>query len=235
VARKIARLTLDTLSDLPEAAQACVFWELDPVSRMRAASAGETRSEKEAWLSHVLLEWGSCGRVAYVDNDPAGFILYAPPVFLPGSASLPTAPISEDAVQLATACVSTEYAGQGLGRVLMQSMAKDLLKRGDIRAIETFGSNRPHECVLPTEFLVRVGFKTHRPHATYPRLRLELKSVLTWKEDIEAALEKLRGAVRPVKVRPASQEFRRDRRGASQAPPPGLVQPLRPTRSTRPS
>lgn len=205
MARKLVRLTLDNLVDLPEVAQDCVFWELDPVARDRAVQAGESRSEKEAWLSRVLLEWGSCGRVAYVDGEPAGFILYAPPMFFPGSASLPTAPISEDAVQLATACVAPEYAGQGLGRVLMQAMAKDLLKRGGIRAVEAIGSNRPHECVLPTEFLVRVGFKTHRPHPVHPRLRIELKSVLTWKEEVEAALEKLVGAVRPVKARPVSQ------------------------------
>jgi GNAT superfamily N-acetyltransferase len=205
VARKISRLTLDNLSDLPVACQGCVFWELDPVARERANGCGECVNEKEAWVSRVLLEWGSCGRVAYVDGDPAGYVLYAPPVHLPGAATFPTAPVSTDAVLLATAYVAPEYAGQGLGRVLMQAVAKDLLKRGDIRAIEAFGSARPGSCVLPTEFLVRVGFKTHRPHAQYPRMRLELKSVLTWKEDIEAALERLMGAVRPVKVRPASQ------------------------------
>jgi GNAT superfamily N-acetyltransferase len=200
VARKLTRLTLDNLGDLPVASQECVFWELDPVARNRAAHAGETRSEKESWLSHVLLEWGSCGRVAYVDGVPAGFILYAPPVFFPGSGCLPTAPISEDAVQLATAYVDPEFAGVGLGRVLMQAMAKDLLKRGGIRAVEAFGANRPQDCVLPTEFLARVGFKTQRPHVTNPRMRLELKSILTWREEVETALERLRGAVRPARI-----------------------------------
>jgi len=208
VARKIVRLTLDNLSDLPLEVRDCVFWELDPVARNRAESAGEARSEKEAWLSHVLLEWGSCGRVLYVDGQPAGFILYAPPMFFPGSAQLPTAPISEDAVQLATAYVHPDFRGGGLGRVLMQSMAKDLLKRGGIRAVEAFGSSRKHECVLPSEFLLRVGFKTHRAHVVHPRLRLELKSILTWREELEAALERLVGAVRPVKVRPAPQNHR---------------------------
>ncbi len=206
MARKLVRLTLDSLDDLPEDAQECVFWELDPVARTRAEKAGEARSEKEAWLSHVLLEWGSCGRVAYVDGEPAGFVLYAPPVYFPGSAQLPTAPISEDAVQLATAYVDPAFAGGGLGRVLLQGMAKDLIKRGDIRAVEAFGvSGRATSCVLPTEFLARVGFKTQRQHPKHPRMRLELKSVLTWKEEVEAALERLVGVVRPAKVRPASQ------------------------------
>ena len=90
----------------------------------------------------MLLEWGSCGRVAYVDNDPAGYVLYAPPVYLPGADAFPTAPVSEDAVLLATAMVYPEYAGSGLGRMLMQTVVKDLIKRGGIRAVEAFGDTR---------------------------------------------------------------------------------------------
>ncbi len=80
MARRLARLTLDNLGDLPLGCQSCVFWELDPVRRQRAADAGECGAEKEAWVSATLLEWGSCGRVAYVDGDPAGYVLYAPAV-----------------------------------------------------------------------------------------------------------------------------------------------------------
>jgi hypothetical protein len=36
-----------------------------------------------------------------------------------------------------------------------------------------------------------VGFKTVRAHHRWPRLRLELRSGLSWKEDVEAALERL--------------------------------------------
>ena len=135
----------------------------------------------------MLLEWGSCGRVAYVDDDPAGYVLYAPPTYLPGADAFPTAPVSEDAVLLATAMVYPEYAGQGLGRMLMQAVVKDLVKRGGIRAVEAFGDTRAAAraergdpttyggCVLPADYLLRVGFKTHRPHPRYPRMRLELQ------------------------------------------------------------
>ncbi|HET6625189.1 MAG TPA: GNAT family N-acetyltransferase [Nocardioidaceae bacterium] len=213
----MARLTLDNLCDLPVACRGCTFWELDPVRRRRADAAEESGCEKEAWVSRVLLEWGSCGRVVYVDGDPAGYVLYAPPHFVPGADSFPTAPVSEDAVQLMTAMVFPEYAGGGLGRVLLQAVAKDLLKRGGIRAIEAFGdAAAPREgyggCVLPADFLLRVGFKTQRSHLRYPRMRLELKSVLTWREEVENALEKLMGAVRPRPVRPAAE------RGPSRAP-----------------
>jgi GNAT superfamily N-acetyltransferase len=207
MARRIARLTVDTLADLPESVRCSVFWELDPVRRSRVESSGAEQSEKEAWVSGTLLEWGSCGRVLYVDDQPAGFVQYAPPAYFPGSASFPTAPVSEDAVQLATAEVFEPYGGAGLGRVLMQVMVKDLIKRGDFRAVECFGARRPASdgSILPTEFLQRVGFKTHRPHPQHPRMRMELKSVLTWREEMESALARLLGAVRAGRPAPAAQ------------------------------
>lgn len=206
MSRRIARLTLDTLADLPESVRTCLHWERDPVRRTQIERAGAAAAEKEAWVSTVLLEWGSCGRVLYVDDEPAGFVLYAPPVYFPGSASYPTAPISDDAVQLATAQVFDGYGGGGLGRVLMQAMARDLVKRGDVRAVECFGvRGRTRDgCALPVEFLQRVGFKTHRPHPRHPRMRLDLRSVLTWREEVEAAFAKILGAVRHGRPAPAA-------------------------------
>jgi GNAT superfamily N-acetyltransferase len=189
-----------------------VFWELDPVRRARAEHAGEALEEKEAWLSRVLLDWGSCGRVAYVDGEAAGFVVYAPPMYFPGADTMPTAPVGEDAVLLATALVLPQYAGGGIGRMLMQSVVKDLIKRGGIRAVEAFGDTRaPRKgqpvthasCVLPADYLRRVGFKTQRAHPRYPRMRLELKSAVTWRSEVEHALERLLGAVRPARPTPA--------------------------------
>jgi GNAT superfamily N-acetyltransferase len=157
--------------------------------------------------------------VAYVDGDPAGYVLYAPPSYLPGAHVFPTAPASEDAVLLATATVFPEYAGTGLGRVLMQAVVKDLVKRGGIRALEAFGDARAPadasadtsavtwehgygHCVLPADFLLAVGFRTQRPHPRYPRMRMELRAAVTWRDEVEQALEKLMGAVRPHRPTP---------------------------------
>ncbi len=218
MSRRLARLTLDTLADLPEDARSCVFWELDPVRRERAIASGEGAEEKEAWVSRVLLEWGSCGRVAYVDGEFAGFVLFAPPVFLPGGHAMPTAPPAEDAVLLATAMVLPEHSGGGLGRMLMQSVVKDLVKRGGIRALEAFGDTQAPgqgatathtSCVLPVDYLLRVGFKTQRPHVRYPRMRLEVKSAVTWRSEVEAALERLVHAVKPRRTAtPATERHR---------------------------
>ena len=53
--------------------------------------------------------------------------------------------------------------------------------------------------MVPVDFLGSVGFKTHRAHSTTPRMRMELRSALTWKDEVEAALERLLGAVRPLR------------------------------------
>ena len=204
--RRLAALTLDTLPDLPDPCRTCVAWELEPVAVRRAAEAGDTGFEKEAWVSATLLEWGSCGRIAYVDDVPAGFVLYAPPRFVPRSMSFPTSPVTPDAVLLMTARVLPEHTGGGLARMLVQAAAKDLTRRG-VRAVEAFGYNpEGHEfflpgdrlpgCLLPADMLLAVGFKTVRPHPRYPRLRLELKTALSWREDVEQALERILGSVR---------------------------------------
>ncbi|MEW2114471.1 GNAT family N-acetyltransferase [Streptomyces sp. NPDC005474] len=194
--RRLVPLTLDNLQDLPQRCRACVFWELDPVSGEAAVKAGTPALEKEAWISAVLLDWGSCGRVVYVDDNPVGFVLYAPPAYVPRSTAFPTSPVSPDAVQLMTAFILPGYQGQGLGRVMVQTVAKDLLRRG-FKAIEAFGNARWKEaaCVLPADHLLAVGFKTVRPHPVHPRLRLELRTTLSWKEDVELALDRLLGAV----------------------------------------
>lgn len=187
---------MDNLPDLPKRCRRCVFWELDPVSGDAAMKAGRPDLEKEAWISAVLLEWGSCGRVVYVDEVPVGFVLYAPPAYVPRSTAFPTSPVSADAVQLITAWLMPGYQGQGLGRVMVQTVAKDVLRRG-FKAVEAFGDARWKEpaCVLPADHLLAVGFKTVRPHHAYPRLRLELRTTLSWKQDVELAIDRLLGAV----------------------------------------
>lgn len=238
LSRRVANLTLDNLGDLPVRCRTCVFWELDPVAGQAAAEAGDLALEKEAWLSATLLDWGSCGKIVYVDSLPAGYLTYAPPTHVPRSMAFPTSPVSGDAVLLMTGRVAPEFAGTGLGRVLVQTAAKDLTRRG-VRAIEAFGridrpgaggparpdgadgadgqSDRldqpPEEdpdgpsaryarttrstCVVPADFLLAVGFKTVRPHHRFPRLRLDLRTAVSWRADVEVALERLLGSMSP--------------------------------------
>jgi GNAT superfamily N-acetyltransferase len=243
VSRRLVNLTLDNLDDLPPRCRSCVFWELDPVSGERACDAGSAELEKEAWVSDTLLEWGSCGQLVYVDGVPAGYMLYAPPAYVPRSVAFPTSPVSSDAVLVMAARLMPEFRGGGLGRMLVQGAARDAARRG-VRALEAFGrmaltadEHRDPEggpstagfgrrggavtprgrgaggtggvvsrlmpsppsgavdCLLPTDYLLAVGFKTVRPHPHTPRLRLDIKTTATWKEDVEYAIERLLGSM----------------------------------------
>jgi GNAT superfamily N-acetyltransferase len=193
VAKRIAALTLDNLDDIRHPCRACVYWELGPLGFARGLQAPEARTAKEEWISQVLLEWGSCGKIAYVDDIPVGYILFAPPQFVPRALAFPTSPISGDAVLLMNAMVFPDWTSAGIGRMLAQSVAAELLPRG-VKAIEAFGTmdSRRESCVMPVGYLRSIGFKTVRPHAQVPRMRMELKSTVTWRRyDVETALERI--------------------------------------------
>lgn len=196
--RRLVSITLDNLDELPVRCRGCVYWELDPVAAERATKAGDPGLEKEAWVSATLLEWGSCGKLVQIDGVTAGYVMFSPPAYVPRSVAFPTSPVSGDAVLLTTGHVLPEFSGQGLGRMLLQGVAKDMVRRG-VKAIEAFGDAKwdGPGCVVPAEYLLAVGFKTVRPHHRFPRLRLEVKSTLSWREDVEVALERLLGSMTP--------------------------------------
>lgn len=202
-------LTLDALARLPADARACVYWELDPAAGARATWAGHGPLEKEAWLSDTLLEWGTCGQLIWADGDIAGFALYAPPAYVPRAGGFPTSPAGPDAVTLMALAVVPRHRGRGFGRMLVQGVARDLVRRAasggadSARAIETFGTARgrvrpgEHVCVLPAGFLTALGFATVRTHPTYPRLRLDLRTTAGWRADVGHAWHRLRSTVVP--------------------------------------
>jgi GNAT superfamily N-acetyltransferase len=210
MSRRLASITLDNIGDLPMPCRECVFWE--------AGHRAPPEASKEDWVSAVLLDWGSCGRILYVDDQVAGYALYAPPEYVGGVPGYATSPVSDDAILLMTARILPEFAAAGLGRVLIQSVVKDALSRRGVRALEAFGDVRGEElaCVIPAEFLTAVGFKTVHRHPRYPRLRLDLRTVLSWRGEVEVALERWIGAIRPDKspapigVRPRTTQIPAD-------------------------
>lgn len=193
-------LTLDNLGDLSGRCRSCVFWELDAAAGQRACSAGTPDLDKEVWVSDTLLEWGCCGQLIYVDGVAAGHVLYAPPAYVPRSMGFATSPAGPDAVLLTSLHLDPDYRGGGLGRMLVQGLARDVTRRG-IRAVEAFGrtvddTDDPElRCLPPADFLLAVGFKTVRVHHTTPRLRLDIRSIVSWKEDVEYAFERLFGSI----------------------------------------
>ncbi len=205
-ARKVARLCVEHLAGLPGGCGDCLFWELDPVRRARLDPA-ERLAAKQAWVEDLLSSWGPCGQVALVDGAPVGYVLYAPQPYVPGAAGFATAPISPDAVLLTALRVAPTHAGGGLGRMLVQAMARDLTERADVAAVEAFGATGPGvragdllggSCAVPARFLDAVGFRTQRAHPLTPRLRMDLRAALSWRDEVEAAIDRLVSAVRPA-------------------------------------
>ena len=203
--RRLTPLDTATLDQLPDPCGRCTFWELGMRPAPRGSDAAE--EQKEAWLSSVVLEWGPVGHVLTVDGVMAGYSLYAPARFLDQIGSQAARPVSRDAVLLATLAVQPEFTGQGLGRVLLQAMARDLTKR-KVRAAEAFADRswNGRACHIPAAFLEASGFSVVREHPRYPLMRMDLRTALTWKDVGETALGRLRvpvpsaPALRPVPV-----------------------------------
>ncbi|UGT59275.1 GNAT family N-acetyltransferase [Nocardia asteroides] len=134
----VTALTLGELDKLPTHARRCVFWEIDPAVAEDSREFSDPVFEKEAWLSTVMLEWGSCGQIAQVDGQGAGCALYSPPNVVPRAGLFPTSPVSPDAVLLTTLRAEAVYADRDVTHQLIQAVVADLVRRG-VRALEAFG------------------------------------------------------------------------------------------------
>jgi N-acetylglutamate synthase-like GNAT family acetyltransferase len=148
----------------------------------------------------VRSQWGECGRIAYENGEPLGFVKYAPPRFFPQVSMMPSGVPDEDAVLLACLHVEADVRDAGLGKVLLQATFRDLVSRGE-RVVEAYAASdaadRETTPLITMEFLLKQGFTVVRPHPTAPLMRLELKTLASWTESVEAVLEALQ-LPRPV-------------------------------------
>lgn len=143
---RITPLRLEAFDQLPKHARRCVFWEVDPATLGQHGQLADPEFEKEAWLSMVMLEWGSCGQVATADPADCaegesaflGYAFYAPPRTVPRAHLFPTAPVSADAVLLTSMRVEPGPAADELPYSLVARVVDELVRRG-VRALEAFG------------------------------------------------------------------------------------------------
>ena len=143
---RITPLRLEGFDQLPKHARRCVFWEVDPATLGHNDQLADPEFEKEAWLSMVMLEWGSCGQVATAAPTEAGqseppclgYVFYAPPRTVPRAHRFPTAPVSPDAVLLTSMRVEPGPTADELPYGLLARVVDDLVRRG-VRALEAFG------------------------------------------------------------------------------------------------
>ena len=140
-------LRLEAFEQLPKHARRCVFWEVDPSTLPGEDHLADPEFEKEAWLSMVMLEWGSCGQLAVrcdadgfsTDDAPClGYAFYAPPRAVPRARMFPSGPVSADAVLLTSIGIEAGDDLDGLSRGLIASVVGDLVRRG-VKALEAFG------------------------------------------------------------------------------------------------
>lgn len=149
---RITPLRLEGFEQLPKHARSCVFWEVDPATLPRDDHLSDPEFEKEAWLSMVMLEWGSCGQVAVAAGPAAhdlgeldaaeepclGYAFYAPPRAVPRARLFPSGPVSADAILLTSVGVEPCEQSDSLPQSLVTSVVSDLVRRG-VRALEAFG------------------------------------------------------------------------------------------------
>jgi hypothetical protein len=156
VAARITPLRLEAFEQLPKHARRCVYWEVDPSTLGTDDHLSDPEFEKEAWLSMVMLEWGSCGQLAVQCRDDArgngddadaipqgdepclGYAFYAPPGAVPRARRFPTGPVSADAVLLTSLGIESGHSAEDLSRHLIAAVVGDLVRRG-VRALEAFG------------------------------------------------------------------------------------------------
>jgi len=159
VAARITPLRLEAFEQLPKHARRCVYWEVDPSTLPADDHLSDPEFEKEAWLSMVMLEWGSCGQIASsapaggrtdatdddADQPCLGYAFYAPPSVVPRARLFPSGPVSADAVLLtslgvegAQARSGDDLSAGGLSQGLIVAVVADLVRRG-VRALEAFG------------------------------------------------------------------------------------------------
>ena len=216
----VTPMELEGFDRLPLHTRRCVFWEVDPdgvTDTLDDAFTGslggfESEFDKEAWVSGVLLEWGTCCQIATESTTGrvVGTAFYAPPGRVPRGKRFPTAPVSADAVLLTK--IATEPGFDEAAPLLLDAVVADVVGRG-VRAIEAFGysasdaelakdlvtlllgggvsGNVCDECLMSTDFLMASGFDVVAEDQYLPRLRLDLHEGLGWKSQVEQALSKL--------------------------------------------
>ena len=162
------RLTLDHLAHVREPCRSCLFWSTDPVSRARLGRRARRPTRAMPGCRGCCASGARRPGRADRRRGRRPRDLRAGRRSSRALAGIPTSPPSPDAVLLSTVYVDPTARHGGVGRLLVQGMARDLVQR-EITAVEAFGDTRGRStgCVMPAEFLGRVGFKTQRAHVDH--------------------------------------------------------------------
>jgi GNAT superfamily N-acetyltransferase len=186
VRRKVISLSPERLEKIPEVCRKCRFWESGGVS-----SLANDCSVKMEWLKNTSETWGECGKLIIKGDQVIAFSIYAPANCFPDFKPSMAGPVSNDAALLACLYVVPQLRRQGVGRTMLQVVAKSLLRR-KLTAIEAYAS-RSGDFGIPLDFCLANGFFILRDDPRFPLVRLELKNMIPWLEnlDLQTALQTL--------------------------------------------
>lgn len=217
MSRRSTALTPDDVARLPGPCAGCLRWErfvdrgaLDGDGRNGAPEAEITAAKRRWWADGL-----ASGAVGGVVVRAAGSGPGAPPAggapgALAGYVTYAVPPRSGgDALTVLGMHVDPGCRGVGLGRALVQAVAREALRRPRVRAVEAVAGRdaaipAAAQCVVPLDFWLACGFTIVREHPLNPRVRLDARGLAAWRTEVEEAVElawdRLRGAVRPDPV-----------------------------------
>jgi len=180
---EIVDLTEKNLIDAPEwpahpfSCKYCIYWEYPEESVGPATEQKEDMfTKKLSWLRRATEEFGNCGKLVYAHGAAIGYAQYAPPRYLPKSASYDSGQPSDDAVLVSCLFIpQAKFRGLGIGSQLLQSIIDELKNEKRKKAIETFARRgSPDNPSGPVELYLRNGFRIHADDKEFPLMRLDL-------------------------------------------------------------
>jgi GNAT superfamily N-acetyltransferase len=188
MARKsVLPVTVDNLANIPESCRNCGYWESPELAVVGGGPAKQS-GLKAAWYRSMASEWGAVGKIVVEGDQTLAYAAYAPPYRLPQVRYCDLG-VDPDAVFLACLYVAQAHRGRGLGKLLVHSIQKDLLKRG-YKAIETVARLAPAPNPSGwTEFYVTNGWQVVRQSGPLFLLRVDLRTVVTWQVSLDALLD----------------------------------------------
>lgn len=201
--RSSSSLTADDIARLPGGCAGCLRWErfVDGSGLPARPGPDDAAQAKRRWWVQRLSAGTGGGVVVWTagnngDRAVAGYATYAVPDRGGG-----------DALTVLGLHVDAGCRGVGLGRALVQAVAREVLRRPRVRAVEALAElpalRLPGSpgCLVPVEFWLACGFIVARPHPFTPTVRLDARILAPWRTGVEDAVEqaweRLRGAVRP--------------------------------------
>jgi hypothetical protein len=209
--RELRPLTPDRVADLVGSCAPCTFWQTVPNNGH--GDPADPLALLAAWVESVTTDWGPPGRVAYVDGRPVGHVVVAPARLVPRLAAFPTSPSDPSTLMLVTAVTADASGGadlagrvgKGLRKALVQAAAKEALRHRarslDVIAARPLAVDR-HDCVLEARVLEDAGFRVERDHPSYPRLRIDLRTLVTIRDEAAEAVRRALAAVPAVRPVP---------------------------------